>query len=339
MKSLHIPEVLHRIAEDVLVLAWGAAGCPPPEPGAVILMERTENQRHISCLQLAVKLSHHIKICPVHLVQVSPRQDALHHAPLQIVRGIAAEIVLAIYLWPLCHLGKIRQMHGHGEDCPFLGSRNINPCQLLRKSHPSCLLIVCQCQLIAGQCQGIQPHHRSMVAYHILRIRCPRQILGYLLVQLVLMAVEHLVTLGDALEVGKQLCCLRGCLGIRQGRPAWQGQLPQLYLVLLLGSHLGIHIAIRHLFRGQLQLPHIQIALVVSAGAHDAQAQIADTGISRCKIHLYRQALHAVAGILGLADVQVRAGIDNLPLIGSLGIQLQLEAPLRHGCRIKVQIK
>ena len=171
VEPLDISHILNGIAEEILKLTWRTAGSPPPEPGAIIFMERAENQRNIGLLQSGIKICYHIQISGVNLIQITSWQDSGHNISLQIVRRITGKIILAIYLAPLLYQLKVWHMAGHGKNSPLLGSRNVDTSQLLRNSQTSSLFCLCQYQLITSKSQCIQVHNSSLIRYHILCIR------------------------------------------------------------------------------------------------------------------------------------------------------------------------
>ena len=120
VQAFLVAQVFDRRAIEVLELARCAVRRAPPEPAAVVFMERAENHGYIRCLHAAKEIRHEVEITRIDIAQVAARQDALHDIALRMIWRIARIIIPAIHLRTLCHLGEVRHVAAHRQNGAFM---------------------------------------------------------------------------------------------------------------------------------------------------------------------------------------------------------------------------
>ena len=132
VQPLDIAQILHGVTEEVLVLARRAVRRAPPEPAAVVFMERAENHGHMFFLQDAEKICDHVEIAIIDRIEVAARHDTLHDAAARVIRRVTCVVIPSINFRTFRNFCKIWHVTRHCENGALLRSRQHEARELRR---------------------------------------------------------------------------------------------------------------------------------------------------------------------------------------------------------------
>ena len=339
MDALHVAQIFFRVAVEVLELARGAVRGAPPEPAAVVLVERAEEDGDALCLQRKGIGGDLVEVGVVDLTQVAAGHDALHDVAVRHEGGEAGEVVFTVYFALFRDIGEVRHVGGERDDGAF-------PCGILAQGDSAVDgglsrdgrqragrgLVVLVLGVIPGERHRVDGDERRVVPDHAVGVGA----LGARVhEQVVHVAVKHVVGVRDALEERIEARSLGDGLRVRERGLLREGERLEVELLLLCRLHRARDVAV---VIGERDVIDAERAAVVRLGADEVDLEEGDRHLRRVEGHEDMRLLVAVLACCGVLEVDVRDGLDFLAVL-CLHVDLCLEGACRHGLRLIVEIK
>ena len=208
-------------------------------------MEQPADHGDIGLLQAAAEFGHHVKIATVDLVEIAARQDTLDDITVSDRRRIACIIIAPGSLAPPGNNVEIRHMRRHREYDAILVASPADCGHLLTEGQPTPRFFRRQTEISAFHSLHIKADHRRIIPDCIIRIRWITAAGVHLVMQIILMTIEHRARATNTMQESGQRCGPWRCLGIGQPDRSRYLQLAAVQLLLRLSCPDLGHVAIR----------------------------------------------------------------------------------------------